>query len=94
MGSIVLEQGRLLIHKETRLVYTVHRVLPGGNVILECDDDGSLQNDDNPTGDGSPEEVLQRLGDLAARDGHPRSNRQERVRPWDSRAWLLRRPAR
>lgn len=40
-------------------MYRVHRLLPGGNVILECDDDGSLQNDDSPVGDGSPQQVLQ-----------------------------------
>src|SRR5215472_2342811 len=55
----VLEPGRLLVCKESRLVYTVHQVLPNGNVVLECDDDGSVQNDDDPEGDGSPDHVLE-----------------------------------
>jgi hypothetical protein len=56
----LLEKGRLLVAKESRLVYAVREVLPNGNVVLECDDDGSLQ-DDHPDGDGSPDHVLQTL---------------------------------
>jgi hypothetical protein len=55
----VLEEGRLLVARESRLVYTVRKVLPNGNVVLECDDDGSLQDDDDPDGDGSPDQLLE-----------------------------------
>ena len=58
---IVLEQHRLLIHKVTREVYQVYEVLPNGNVILECECDGSMQHDDDRVnGDGTPEEVLKK----------------------------------
>ena len=57
--QVVLEQHRLLIHKETREIYQVEEVLPNGNVILECECDGSAQHDDDRVnGDGTPEEVL------------------------------------
>lgn len=54
----VLYVGQLFVHKESRLVYSVWQLLSNGNIILECDDDGSMQNDDDPNGDGSPEEIL------------------------------------
>jgi len=56
--SIVLEIGRLLVHKISRDVVSVYDILPNGKVVLEMDCDGSLQNDDNIDGDGTPEEIL------------------------------------
>ena len=56
---VVLEQHRLLVHKISRDVFQVYEVLPNGNVILECECDGSMQHDDDMVnGDGSPEDVL------------------------------------
>lgn len=54
-----MKEDTLFVNKKTRLVYSIYKILSSGNIILECDDDGSLQNDDNPLGDGSLKDILE-----------------------------------